>query len=129
VQIYSQKQIFDLSKNPQSLLEIIDKDVQVKFSNFKETRRVLTHKYKQIRQKISEINEQISQKDKLNGELNDLNRQINQIEKSGHKHILQTYRQCQRQLASIEHLEKTWQTASEILAKTVDLANLLVFMR
>jgi hypothetical protein len=50
--------------NPQSLLEIIDKDVQVKFSNFKETRRVLTHKYKQIRQKISEINEQISQKDK-----------------------------------------------------------------
>ncbi len=120
VQIYSQKQIFELSKNPQSLLEIIDKDVQVKFSNFKETRRVLTHKYKQIRQKISEINEQISQKDKLNGELNHLNIQINQIEKSGHKHILQTYRQRQRQLASIEHLEKTWQTASEILAKTVE---------
>ncbi|CAB9539867.1 PHP N-terminal domain protein [Bathymodiolus brooksi thiotrophic gill symbiont] len=120
VQIYSQKQIFELSKNPQSLLEIIDKDVQVKFSNFKETRRVLTHKYKQIRQKISEINEQISQKDKLNGELNYLNIQINQIEKSGHKHILQTYRQRQRQLASIEHLEKTWQTASEILAKTVE---------
>jgi cell division protein FtsL len=55
------------------------------------SRRVLTHKYKQIRQKISEINEQISQKDKLNGELNHLNIQINQIEKSGHKHILYAY--------------------------------------
>lgn len=120
VQIYSQKQIFELAKNPQTLLEIIDKDARVHYGDFEEKSNSLTHRYKQIRQKIGQIKEQIKQTNKLKGELADLNRQIKQIEQSGHKDILQTYRHRQSQLAGIQRLQETWQVASEKLAKIAE---------
>ncbi len=120
VQIYSQKQIFELAKNPQTLLEIIDKDARVNYGDFEEKSNLLTHRYKQIRQKIGQIKEQIEQTNELTGELADLNRQIEQIEQSGHKDILQTYRHRQRQLVGIQRLQETWQVASEKLAKIAE---------
>ncbi len=120
VQIYSQKQIFELAKNPQTLLEIIDKDARVHYGDFEEKSNSLTHRYKQIRQKIGQIKEQIKQTNKLKGELADLNRQIEQIEQSGHKDILQTYRHRKSQLAGIQRLQETWQVASEKLAKIAE---------
>ncbi len=113
--IYSQKQIFELAKNPEALLNIIDEDEQVKFADFDTRTKKLTSQYKQTEQKISEIKEQIAQKSKLTGELNDLSRQIEKIEKSGHKIVLQNYRKRQRQLSAIEYIEKEWQETNDLL--------------
>ncbi len=120
VQIYSQKQIFELSKNPEALLDIIDKDEQVKFTYFEKTEKELTHQYKQITQKIREIQETIDQEERLTGELNDLNRKIKQIEKSGHKTVLQNYRVRQRQLTIIERTESEWQEMTHLLKDMAD---------
>lgn len=116
VQIYSQKQIFELSKNSEALLDIIDKDEQVKFTDFDNNKKQLTYQYKQIKQQINQTQEKIAQKNKLTGELNDLTRQIKQIEKSGHKTVLQNYRKHQRQLNTIERIEKEWQENTDLLA-------------
>lgn len=120
VHIYSQKQIFELAKNSEALLDIIDKNERVKFSDFQTTQKQLTHKYKQTAQKTNEVEEKIAQKNKLTGELNDLNRQIEQIEKSGHKQVLQNYRKHQRQLTIIERIENEWQENSNSLENIIE---------
>lgn len=115
VHIYSQKQIFELSKKPEALLDIIDKDKTVDFSTFEQQKTQLTHQYKQIEQQITQAKEKITQKTKLTGELNDLARQIKEIEQSGHKQVLQNYRKRQRQLALIKRIEQEWQATTNSL--------------
>lgn len=108
VYIYSQKQIFALAQSPDTLLEIIDKDSNVKYEEWKKKHIDFTNSYKRLNQIERELNEKIAEESKLKGLLNDVTRQIEQIEKSGHKNILQTYRLRQRQLSAINDLEQLW---------------------
>ena len=71
-----------------------------------------------MQQRRKDLSEKIAEENKLKGQLNDVTRQIEQIEKSGHKNILQTYRLRQRQLSIIEDLEKSWKN------KILELENL-----
>ncbi len=107
--IYSQKQIFELAKEPQGLLDIIDKDRTVDYENLKQQHINLVNQYKQVEQKLSELNEKIARKNKLQGELDDFSRQIQKIESSGHRSVLENYRKRQQQLTTIKHLEANWQ--------------------
>ena len=95
--IYSQKQIFELARDPSALLDIIDEAPDVDYASFEKQRRDLESRYKLIEQKIQELNESIEQENRLRGEHNDLARQIEQIERSGHKQVLQNYRERQQQ--------------------------------
>ncbi len=120
VHIYSQKQIIEISKNQQALLDIIDKDEKITFNYFKEQHNLLTHKYKQIQQKIIELTEKIAQKNKLQGIFKDLDRQIDKIEESGHKLVLQNYRKRQQQLNTIKNIETDWQDMIDLLKDTAE---------
>lgn len=115
VYIYSQKQIFELAKNPQALINIIDKDSSVGYEDLKSQQNTLVNRYKVIEQKLVELTEKIAQKNKLRGMLNDLNRQVEQIEKSGHKSVLQNYRKRQQQLTTIKNIENDWQEMADRL--------------
>lgn len=117
VYIYSQKQIFTLAQKPDALLDIIDKDPSVEYESLEQKRTNLVNRYKQLEQQAKEFVEKIAQKDKLTGFLNDVTRQIEQIEKSGHKEVLQNYRQRQRQLAVIKNMEKHWRSMASRLQK------------
>lgn len=118
VYIYSQKQIFELARKPQALLGIIDKDPAVNYDTIENRRTELAHRYKQVDNKLRELSEKISQASKLKGQANDLQRQIEQIEKSGHKDVLQNYRRRRQQLSRIEHLENDWQEMADRLIET-----------
>jgi len=118
VYIYSQKQIFELAKKPQALIDIIDKDTSVAYENLKQQHIESINRYKIIEQKIVELTEKTAQKNKLQGTLNDLSRQIKQIEQSGHKNVLQNYRKRQQQLTGIKHLEDDWQQMVNHLIET-----------
>lgn len=115
VYIYSQKQIFELAKNPQALIDIIDKAPSVGYEDFRNKHNELKNRYKAIEQKLYDLTEKVSRKNKLQGEFNDLSRQIHQIEQSGHKAILQNYRKRQQQLAIIESLENDWNEMADRL--------------
>ena len=108
VHIYSQKQIFALAQAPDALLGIIDKDPNVKCEELKKKRNDFINSYKILQQRRKELSEKVAEENKLKGQLNDVTRQIEQIEKSGHKKILQNYRLRQKQLSTIEGLEKSW---------------------
>ncbi len=118
--IYSQKQIFELAKNPRALLNIIDEAPDVGYATIDTQKRELVNRYKQIEQKMRELNEKIAQEDRLRGESNDLARQIEQIEKSGHTEVLQNYRKRQQQLNEIESLESDWQYMSQQIGEMRD---------
>lgn len=117
VYIYSQKQIFTLAQKPDALLDIIDKDPSVEYEILGQKCTDLVNRYKQLEQQARGFTEKIAQKDKLTGFLNDVTRQIEQIEKSGHKKVLQNYRQRQRQLAVIKDMEKHWRSMDSRLRK------------
>lgn len=108
VYIYSQKQIFALAQNPVALLNIIDKNPSVKLEEFEKNHACLLTQYKKLEQQNREIKEKIAKKSATRGLLNDVSRQVEQIEKSGHKEVLQNYRQRQNQLTSIGNLEEKW---------------------
>ena len=120
VRIYSQKQIFELAKNPRALIEIIDEAPQVDAMTAKELHKELVSRYKQIAEKQRELNEKIAQENRLQGESNHLTRQIDQIEKSGHEEILHNFSQRKQQLHEIDSLEGKWQEMSLRLAEMRD---------
>ena len=120
VHVYSQKQIFELGKEPSALIDIIDKAPEIEYSVIKEKREELIDRYKQIVQKIQELRRKVAQENQLRGEWNDLVRQIDQIEKSRHKDVLQNYRKRRQQLNEIESLGKDWHEMYQRLAEMRD---------
>ena len=120
VHIYSQKEIFELAKEPSKLIEIIDEVPEVDAENIKTKIRERINRYKQIENNQQELQEKIDQENRLIGELNDLARQIKYIEKSGHKEVMQKYRQRQQQLSEIDTLENKWKEAQHHLLETLE---------
>ena len=116
--IFSQKQIFALAQEPQALLEIIDESPEVGYAQWQQEISALNNQYKQKQSQINELFDKCSQKNKLQGERNDLRRQIAEIEKSGHKDILQIYRIRQAQVNAIKTTESTWQGMLDSLQTT-----------
>ena len=118
--IYSQKQIFELAKNPRALIGVIDEAPEVDAETIKAQRRKLVNQYKQIEGKQRELNEKITQENRMLGECHDLTRQIEEIEKSAHEAVLQNYRKRGQQLNEFDNLEGKWEEMSRQLAKTRD---------
>ena len=120
VYIYSQKQIFELSRTPSALVDIIDKAPEVDAVMIKTRHRDLVYEYKQIEGEQQELKDKIAEERRLRGEFNDLARQIKQIEKSGHEEVLQNYRERQLQLNELDNLEIEWKEMSDQLFKMQD---------
>ena len=107
--IFSQKQIFALSQDPQTLLKVVDESPEVGYAQWQQEISALNDQYKWKQWQINDLTERCEQKNRLQGECNDLRRQIAEIEKSGHKDILQIYRIRQAQVNAIKTTESTWQ--------------------
>ena len=121
VRMYSQKQIFELAGKPRALLNIIDEAPEVEAAIIEEHTKELANRYKQIEQKILDLNDKIDQENRLEGESNYLSRQIEQIEESGHQEILQSFRQRQLQLNEVENLENSWHETVRKLEELQDV--------
>ena len=118
VRIYSQKQIFELAKEPSALIEIIDEASEVDAARLKTENKHSVNEYKQIDGKQRELRDKIAEESRLRGESNDHTRQIEQIEKSGHKKVLQNYRERRQQLNELESLERKWEDMRDRLLET-----------
>ena len=78
---YSQKQIYEIAQNTNALRERIDKNIEG-LSELWDSWKVLRKEYFEKASKIRTIEEQISNKGKIQTEINDLNEQIEAYEKS-----------------------------------------------
>ena len=118
--VYSQKQIFELAKEPSALLDIVDEAPDVDSATFQKQRKELVNRYKQIEQKIQELSDSLESENRLRGEWNDLARQIEQIEKSGHRQVFQNYRKRQQQRNEISNVEDNWREMSDKIKELGD---------
>lgn len=107
--IYSQKQIFSFAQQVDTLLNIIDRNPEVQREDINRNVEELITNYKRIRNDKTNLENRIEQKNTIQGQLNDVIRQIKQIEKSGHKEVLEKYRKRQRQKAVLDIVEEQWQ--------------------
>lgn len=91
IKIFSQKQIFDLAKNPNTLLRLIDESSTVGFQQWKmEWSEKLSH-FQTLCSQKRELQSKLANKNVLLGQLSDVEQKIKTIEKSGHNDILNNY--------------------------------------
>ena len=123
VSIYSQKQIFELAKNPQGLLDIIDQAPDVESEAYHKEFQDCTNDCKQIAQQHNQLDQKIVEESKLKGQLSDFIRQIEQVEKSGHKDVLRNYQLRRKQLSEIDYVERHWQELFDNMIGVIEEAD------
>lgn len=100
VQIYSQRQIFELASDPQALLRVVDQALEG--NGWQARWREARDEYLSLRAKIREIEGRLERRATLRGELEDLESRIGLFEKAGHTEVLQQYRRRLRQKRAVE---------------------------
>jgi DNA repair ATPase RecN/histidinol phosphatase-like PHP family hydrolase len=91
IKIFSQKQIFNLAKNPNTLLRLIDESSTVGFQQWKmEWKDKCTH-FQTLCSQRRELQSKLSNKNVLQGQLSDVEQKIKTIVQSGHTEILSSY--------------------------------------
>ncbi|MBW3140139.1 AAA family ATPase [Ferrimonas balearica] len=91
IKIFSQKQIFDLAKNPNTLLRLIDESSTVGFQQWKMDWSEKQSHFQTLCSKKRELQSKLANKSVLSGQLSDIEQKIKAIEKSGHSDILKDY--------------------------------------
>ena len=112
VRIYSQKQIFELAKRPQALLNIVDDAPEVKFREWKEEWNRFQTRFFSLRAQAHEIETSLKEAPRIKGELDDIRRKLAVFEQAGHADVLKAYQRGQRQRRALENWEESW-TGSE----------------
>lgn len=113
VRIYSQKQIFELAKHPQALLQVVDDAPAVNHRDWQLEWEELASKYLSIRAQEREIQAGLQEESIIKGQLEDIKRKLEIFEKAGHADVLKAYQLRQNQSKAIDSWEKTWDGAAE----------------
>lgn len=104
IKIFSQKQIFDLAKDPTSLLKFIDESLTVNIQNWKMEWEVAVSHLKTLYSKQREKRAKISNKNILLGQSLDINHKIKLIESSNHSVLSERYQKIMIKKSGIEKL-------------------------
>jgi len=123
IRIYSQKQIFELAKHPQALLQVVDDAPAVNYRDWQLEWDELVSKYLSIRAQEREIQSGLQEESVIKGQLEDAKRKLEVFEKAGHADVLKAYQLRQNQSKAIDSWEKTWEGSA---AKVRDVAGSLV---
>ncbi|OUS23568.1 histidinol phosphatase [Thalassotalea sp. 42_200_T64] len=91
VSLYSQKQINALASNANSLLEIIDRSIEVNFASWKHDYDTELDNFLALSRDVRQINLRLNSKGTLQGQLDDLNSDIDSFEQGGHKDVFNAY--------------------------------------
>jgi histidinol phosphatase-like PHP family hydrolase/DNA repair ATPase RecN len=95
IKIFSQKQIFDLAKNPNALLRLIDDSSTVSCQQWRMNWEEQCSHFQTLCSQKRELQSRLSNKNTLLGQLADIEQKIKTIENSGHKNILSSYQRFQ----------------------------------
>jgi len=101
LKIFSQKQIFDLAKNPSSLLNLIDSSPQVDKTSWDMRWAEQKNLYLRLSTQARELSGRLQNRAILSGQLADLNQKISIIEDSQHAVVLQNFQQAESKRSSL----------------------------
>lgn len=109
IRIYSQKQIFELAKQPDALLQVVDDAPAVNYHDWQVEWDRLFSKYLSIRAQEREVESGLQGEAVIKGQIEDVKRKLEVLEKVDHESILKTYQLRQNQSNAIDSWEKTWE--------------------
>ena len=112
VRIYSQKQIFELAKDPLALLRIVDEAAAVNRSKWEEDWRVEENRYLSLQADARRREAELGDEGRLLGELEDVKRKLEAFEGTDHAAVLKEYQRRQREAGAVKRWESTWQGAA-----------------
>lgn len=105
IKIFSQKQIFNLAKNPNTLLRLIDESSTVGFQQWKMEWSEKHSHFQTLCSQKRELQSKLANKNVLLGQLSDVEQKIKVIEKSGHTDILRNYQVYSGKRTSVSQYE------------------------
>ena len=109
VRIYSQKQIFELAKHPQALLQVVDDAPEVNYRDWKLEWDELVSKYLSIRAQAREVQAGLQEESVVKGQLEDVKRKLDVFEKAGHASVLRAYQLRLNQNKAIDSWQNSWE--------------------
>ena len=118
IRIYSQKQIFELAKQPQALLHVIDDASTVNYRDWRFEWEELVSKFLSIRAQEREIQAGLQEESVIRAQLEDVKRKLDIFEKTGHAEIFKTYQLRQYQSKAIDSWENSWEGFAELARST-----------
>lgn len=119
IRVYSQKQIFELSKQPHALLQVVDDAPEVNHRDWQLEWDELISRYLSIRAQEREIQAGLREESVIKGQLEDIKRKLEVFEKAGHSEVLKTYQLRQNQAKALDTWEQTWERSAEQIRNIV----------
>ncbi len=128
VRIYSQKQIFELAKDPLALLRIVDEASAVDRSSWEERWRAEQNRFLSLQADARRVEAELADEARLSGEIEDVKRKLEAFEGTDHAVVLKEYQRRERQSGVVKKWEAAWssvagrlrQSAQEIVPKPID---------
>ncbi len=97
VRILSQKEVYEISRDPHALTNLIDQSEGLRLNDWRERRSQLHAKFKRLRNDQRELESKIQPKQRLLGELGDTNIQLKVFEEGDNRQVLLDYQRRGRQ--------------------------------
>lgn len=105
VRMYSQKQVFQLAKEPLALMRIVNDAPEVGYKEWRREVEAEENKFLALKTKVREIEAGLSDEPRLKGELEDITRKLAVFEKGHHADLYKTLQTRKRQENALESWE------------------------
>lgn len=106
LRIYSQKQIFELSRNPEALMNIINEAQEILYDDWKEEYDILISKFLALGAKKRELQVSLKNQTEVKGELEDIDNKIKILNKMDQEGILNSYAEGRKRINVLENIKK-----------------------
>jgi hypothetical protein len=126
IQVFSQKQIYELARRPQSFLTILDRMPEIRKSEWNEEYAALENQFRKAREDLRELVTENGRADRLRGELQEVQGRLRHLAQLRADPRYQELERTESQLRSTSAAEQQAQDAAAQLAQQADLLRSLV---
>lgn len=123
IRIYSQKQIFELARQPKALLDIINDSDEISYNDWKVDFEKLLNKYFTITYKIKELKVDMNGVSMVKGQIEDINNKLELFKKNEYSDVLEKYSNARRVYTEIYKIDNYYNEQIEKYKKFVDKIN------
>ncbi|QDV91808.1 hypothetical protein RAS2_29140 [Phycisphaerae bacterium RAS2] len=118
--VFSQKHIFALSSDPDSLLRLIDEAPEIDHAEWTREWKSAEARFLALRGQRRELEGKIADRPRLEGELADIRRQLEVFERGGHREVLQRFQRARRQRRALDERAEELAKNEGILRETAE---------
>jgi energy-coupling factor transporter ATP-binding protein EcfA2 len=120
IRIYSQKQVFELSRDTFGLLKIIDDSAEVGRRDWESSWQQEEAKFLQLRAQIRQCQIFLQEESRLKGSLDDVIKKLAVFEQTDHANLLKRYQVSQRQKQWLENLFTSYSKIENCIHKVLE---------